>query len=103
MDSLIKEFKLAYAAERGNDVAKTLTPDLLESPGKLLAIWESGGPQSIKDDLKFLFTRDKSTKLSMSHDEGEGWRNIYFAYWNALGEILAVEGRRRDDVKVGAF
>ncbi|KAI1875163.1 hypothetical protein JX265_004221 [Neoarthrinium moseri] len=99
MDALIKEFRAAYAAERGNDLAKTLTPDLTESPDRLLAIWNSGGPQSIKDDLKFLFFRDKSAQLRMSREEGEGWQEIYFTYWKALGEILAVEGRRKDGAK----
>ncbi|KAH8682305.1 hypothetical protein BX600DRAFT_505909 [Xylariales sp. PMI_506] len=96
MDGLIKEFRVAYAAQRGNDLAKTITPDLTASPQKLQALWESGGPQSIKEDLKFLFSRDKSSQLRLSRVEGEGWQEIYFAYWKALGEILAVEGWRKD-------
>ncbi|KAI0126936.1 PCI domain-containing protein [Xylariales sp. AK1849] len=99
MDALIKEFRVAYAAEKGNDLAKTLIPDLLESSDKLLAIWESGGSQSIQEDLRFLFVRDKSAQLRLSREESEGWQSIYFAYWKALGEILAVEGRRKDGAK----
>ncbi|KAH8197558.1 hypothetical protein TruAng_008294 [Truncatella angustata] len=100
MDALIKEFRKAYAEERGNDLARTLTPDLTEAPSKLLAVWESAkNAQSIKDDLQFLFVRDKSVKLGISREESQGWQEVYLAYWKALGEILAVEGQRRDGAK----
>lgn len=101
MDALIKEFRAAYAAEQGNDLAKTVTPDFSTSAEKLQAIWKSGGPQSVKEDLRFLFLRDKSAQLRMSREESECWQEIYFCYWKALGEIMAVEGRRADGVKVG--
>jgi hypothetical protein len=100
MDALIKEFRVAYVSEQGNDLARTITPDLTASPEKLLAIWKSGGSQTIKEDLRFLFTRDKSAQLRMSREEAEGWQEIYFYYWKALGELLAVEGRRTDGAKV---
>lgn len=103
MDALIKEFRTAYTKERGNDLAKTLTPDLSDST-KLLSILESGrNAQAIKDDLQFLFVRDKSAQLRMSRDEAQGWQEVYLAYWKALGEILAAEGRRRDGARVCAF
>ena len=67
---------------------------------KLMAVWESGNAQAIKDDLRFLFVRDKSARLNMSPDEAEGWQEIYYSYWKALGEILAAEGLRKSRVKV---
>lgn len=101
MDALIKDFRKAYANERGNDLASTLTPDPTTSPERLLAIWESGrNAQAIKDDLRFLFVQDKSAQLRMSREEAQGWQEVYLAYWKAIGEILAVEGRRRDGAKV---
>lgn len=100
MDSLIKEFKTAYAGQLGNDLAKTLTPDVPNNAAQLMSVWESGNSQSIKDDLKFLFTRDKSARLNMSSDEAVGWQEIYYSYWKALGEILAAEGLRKSRVKV---
>lgn len=100
MDALIKDFRKAYANERGNDLASTLTPDPTTSPERLLAIWESGrNAQAIKDDLRFLFVQDKSAQLRMSREEAQGWQEVYLAYWKAIGEILAVEGRRRDGAK----
>lgn len=101
MDALIKEFRTAYTKERGNDLAKTLTPDVTDSGTKLLSVWESGrNAQGIKDDLQFLFVRDKSVQLRMSREEAQGWQEVYLAYWKALGEILAMEGLRRDGAKV---
>ncbi|ETS81218.1 Protein CSN12 [Pestalotiopsis fici W106-1] len=100
MDALVKEFRKAYANERGNDLASTLTPDLSTSPERLLAVWESGrNAQAIKDDLRFLFVQDKSAQLRMSREEAQGWQEVYLAYWKAIGEILAVEGRRHDGAK----
>lgn len=99
MDALIKEFKAAYAGQNGNELAKTLTPDVQLNAARLMAVWDSGDAQSIKDDLRFLFVRDKSTRLKMSPDEAEGWQEIYYSYWKALGEILAVEGLRKTRVK----
>lgn len=100
MDSLIKEFKTAYAGQLGNDLAKTLTPDIPNNAAQMMSVWESGNSQSIKEDLKFLFVRDKSARLNMSSDEAVGWQEIYHSYWKALGEILAVEGLRKSRVKV---
>jgi COP9 signalosome complex subunit 12 len=101
MDALIREFRKAYAGERGNDLAKTITPDLTDSPEKLLSVWGSArNAQAIKDDLQFLFVRDKSAQLRMSREEAQGWQEVYLAYWKALGEILAVEGRREDGALV---
>ncbi|KAK7914796.1 hypothetical protein PG985_012499 [Apiospora marii] len=99
MDSLIKEFKTAYAGQLGNDLAKTLTPDVPNNAAQLMSVWESGNSQTIKDDLKFLFVRDKSARLNISSDEAVGWQEIYYSYWKALGEILAVEGLRKSRVK----
>lgn len=100
MDALIKEFRAAYAGQHGNDLARTLTPDMQLNAARLMAVWESGNVQSIKDDLRFLFVRDKSGRLHMSPDEAEGWQEIYYSYWKALGEILAAEGLRKSRVKV---
>ncbi|KAK6820470.1 Protein CSN12-like protein [Apiospora arundinis] len=100
MDSLIKEFKTAYAGQLGNDLAKTLTPDIPNNAAQMMSVWESGNSQSIKEDLKFLFVRDKSARLNMSSDEAVGWQEIYHSYWKALGEILAVEGLRKSRVKM---
>lgn len=100
MDALIKEFRAAYAGQHGNELARTLTPDVHLDAARLMAVWEGGNAQSIKDDLRFLFVRDKSVRLNMSTDEAEGWQEIYDSYWKALGEILAVEGLRKSRVKV---
>ncbi|ORY57154.1 uncharacterized protein BCR38DRAFT_449778 [Pseudomassariella vexata] len=99
MDALMQEFKTAYSAEKGNDLAKTLSPYLPESPEKLRSIWESGDSRTIREDLEFLFTQGNPARLRLSREESGGWQEVYFAYWKALGEILAVEGQRTDGVK----
>lgn len=95
MDDLIREFRDAYSTQNGNDLAITISPELPDSPEKILSIWESGNAQSIKDDLSFMFKSIRGGQMP-PRGEAEGWQEVYFAYWEFLGEILAVEGRRRD-------
>jgi COP9 signalosome complex subunit 12 len=100
MDALIREFRVAYAANRGNDLAETLSPDVAAQPEKLAAIWSSGSSHSVEKDLKFMFKHDQSARLEMSRSEPEGWIEVYHCYWKAVGEILAAEGQKRDGAKV---
>ncbi|KAI0452483.1 PCI domain-containing protein [Xylaria acuta] len=97
MDGLIRQFRAAYAATNGEQLAETLNPDIQAHSAKLQAIWGRGDPRSMTSDLNFLFHQDQarfSTRLSK--EETSGWYAIYTAYWKAVGEILAVEGLRSD-------
>ncbi|KAI1827122.1 PCI domain-containing protein [Xylaria intraflava] len=97
MDGLIRQFRVAYAAMNGEQLAETLSPDTLAHSAKLRAVWGNGDARSMTSDLNFLFYQDQARfNIRLSKDEANGWHAIYTAYWKALGEILAVEGFRRD-------
>ncbi|KAI0409905.1 PCI domain-containing protein [Xylaria palmicola] len=95
MDGLIRQFRAAYAATNGEQLAQTLNPDTRAHSAKLRAIWANGDPRSMTSDLNFLFHQDQARfSIRLSKDETSGWYAIYTAYWKAVGEILAVEGLR---------
>lgn len=100
MDGLIRQFRVAFAATNGEQLAETLNPDIQAHSAKLRAIWGRGDFRSMTSDLNFLFHQDQARfNIRLSKEETSGWYAIYSAYWKAIGEILAVEGLR-DDAKV---
>lgn len=97
MDGLIRQFREAYAATNGEQLAETLNPDIEANSAKLQALWGRGDLRSTTSDLNFLFHQDQARfKIRLSKDETNGWFAIYIAYWKAVGEILAVQGLRGD-------
>ncbi|KAI1425095.1 PCI domain-containing protein [Xylaria sp. FL1777] len=97
MDVLIRQFRVAYAATNGEQLAETLSPDILAHSAKLRAIWGRGDVRSMTADLNFLFHQDQARlSIRLSKEETSGWHAIYTAYWKAIGELLAVEGLRHD-------
>ncbi|KAI1167034.1 PCI domain-containing protein [Nemania serpens] len=99
MDGLIRQFRVAFAATNGEQLAETLNPDIQAHSAKLRAIWGRGDFRSMTSDLNFLFHQDQARfNIRLSKEETSGWYAIYSAYWKAIGEILAVEGLR-DDAK----
>ncbi|KAI1101062.1 PCI domain-containing protein [Jackrogersella minutella] len=95
MDSLVKDFRTAFAGMKGDQLAETLRPDFHTSSHKLLAIWGRGSLRETTSDLNFLFYSDPA-RLRLSQEETTGWFEIYLTYWKAVGEIIAVEGSRKD-------
>lgn len=98
MDTLIQDFRQAYSGLKGDQLAETLRPDVQLYASKLQSIWGRGDARSAQSDIQYLFYQDPS-RPRLSKEETTGWYEIYVAYWNALGEILAAEGLR-GDVKV---
>jgi hypothetical protein len=97
MDGLIRQFRVAYAATNGEQLAETLNPDIQAHSARLQALWGRGDLRSVTSDLNFLFHQDQARfSIRLSKDETSGWSAIYIAYWKAVGEILAVEGYRSD-------
>ncbi|KAI8629684.1 PCI domain-containing protein [Xylariaceae sp. FL1651] len=95
MDGLIRQFRVAYGAMKGDQLAETLDPDIHAHSARLQALWGRGDLRSMTSDLNFLFYQDQS-RVRLSKEETAGWFEIYTAYWKAVGEILAVEGLRGD-------
>jgi hypothetical protein len=97
MDGLVRQFRAAYAATNGEQLADTLYPDIQAHSAELQALWGRGDLRSTTSDLNFLFHQDQARlSIRLSKDETNGWFAIYTAYWKAVGEILAVEGLRGD-------
>lgn len=80
---------------KGDQLAETINPDVQKNSSKLLALWGRGSLRDVTADLNFLFYTDP-TRPRLSKEETTGWVELYLAYWKAIGEILAVEGRRSD-------
>lgn len=97
MDGLIRQFRSAYAATNGEQLAETLSPDTETNLPRLRAIWGRGDARTMTADLNFLFHQDQARHgIRLSKEETSGWLAIYTAYWKAIGEILAAEGLRND-------
>ncbi|KAI1338325.1 PCI domain-containing protein [Xylariaceae sp. FL0016] len=95
MDSHIHQFRVAYAAMKGDQLAETLHPDIQNYSSRLQSMWDRGDLRSATADLNFLFYQDQA-RLRLSKEETQGWFEIYLSYWKAVGELLAAEGLRRD-------
>jgi hypothetical protein len=94
MNVLISELLVAHSSGNGYDVSKLLSP--LSPPGepnRLLSIWKSTNASSVKKDVRSLFRAYLSPPARISQDEVTGWVEIFSAYWKAIGDVLAVEGR----------
>ncbi|KAI1323771.1 PCI domain-containing protein [Xylariaceae sp. FL0255] len=95
MDALIHQFRAAYTAIKGDQLAETFNPGTPTNANKLLAVWGRGDPRQMASDLQFLFNHDQS-RVRIPKEETAGWFEIYKSYWRAVGEILAAKGLRRD-------
>ncbi|KAI0474087.1 PCI domain-containing protein [Xylariaceae sp. FL0804] len=95
MDGLIHEFRAAYNAMKGDQLAESLLPDIPKYGPRLQALWGAGDVRSATSDLHFLFYNDQS-RVRLSKEETSGWLEVYLSYWKAVGKILAAEGLRSD-------
>ncbi|KAI0023877.1 PCI domain-containing protein [Xylariomycetidae sp. FL0641] len=95
MDSLIHDFRVAYAMKEGDRLAETLCPDIPKYGNRLQAIWIRGEVGVASDDLNFLFYKDNA-RVKMPRDEAAGWVEVYLSYYKAVGAILAAEGLLND-------
>ncbi|KEY65081.1 hypothetical protein S7711_08151 [Stachybotrys chartarum IBT 7711] len=91
MNELFEDFAKAYASKNGYLVAQTLSPvPLPHQPHRLRAVWQSTNHHSVKGDIKH-FIKSSTSRSKLDNDEVNGWVEVYAAYWNALGEIVAGE------------
>lgn len=88
MDGVLDDFKQAWANGNGYALADTLSPiEPTSNPDRLLNFWRSTNHASARRDIEtFIFYGNK-----FSRDEGQGWVDVYAAYWEAIGEILNME------------
>ncbi|KAF4589408.1 COP9 signalosome complex subunit 12 [Ophiocordyceps camponoti-floridani] len=92
MNHLFDSFALAYDAKNGYSLAQTLTPVAPpDDPGLLVRIWNSTNAQNAKSDILHYVKKQAAYFKDLGHDEINGWVEVYFAYWKALGVIVAGE------------
>ncbi|KAG6014522.1 COP9 signalosome (CSN) subunit [Claviceps lovelessii] len=102
MNELFEDFTKAHTLNNGYLLAQTLSPVAPPNkPHRLKQIWQSTNSHSVKGDIKhFIKSQYSSQRRSVDHEELSGWVEVYVAYWNALGEILAGESGKSSWTKV---
>lgn len=92
MNDLFKSFAKAHAEQNGYLLAATLSPIASSvNPQRLRLIWKSSNSSSVKGDIKHFIKSNSSHQRSLDHEEVKGWVEVYAAYWNAIGDFVAVE------------
>lgn len=91
MDTIFQEFGEAFSQRNGYQLSQTLTPEL---PNDMLrAIFRSTNHHEVRHLLKRGIQSSVSISplTKISHDEVQGWVEVFLAYWKATGELLAVQ------------
>jgi hypothetical protein len=101
MDRFIDEFKLAYSNGDGYGLSMTLSPlDTPSQPNRLSSFYRSTNAASAVKDFKYRILYDNSNPFKLSKEEGNGWVDVYLAYWKVVGEILNAEAATKANEKV---
>ncbi|QUC23702.1 uncharacterized protein UV8b_07943 [Ustilaginoidea virens] len=101
MNKLFEDFAKAHTIRNGYLLAQTISPVApANEPHRLRRIWQSTNAQGAKGDIKHLIKSKKLNGTSLNRDEVNGWADVYVAYWNAIGEILAGESGKCSWTKV---
>jgi hypothetical protein len=104
MDSVFDDFKKAYGEGHGYGLSLTLSPVPPSSdPDRLHSFFLSTNHASAKTDFKYQILYDNSMPFKLPAEEGNGWVEVYFAYWKAVGEVLNAETASRSSAKVHGF
>jgi COP9 signalosome complex subunit 12 len=104
MDAVLNDFKVAYGSGDGYALSMTLSPlDPPSQPSRLSSFFRSTNAASAIKDFKYRILYDNSTPFKLSQEEGNGWVDVYFAYWKAIGEILGVENATKANEKVSSL
>lgn len=99
MEVLCNDFHLAISQQSGPLLAVTVSP--VAPPtylNRLESIWKSTNYSSVEHDVAFRLTKSALAPIKYPSPEIDLWKEIYVAYWYAIGEILAVQrGESRGD------
>jgi COP9 signalosome complex subunit 12 len=88
MDGFFDDFGRGHIDGDGRKLAATLSP--MDDPRRLYKIWSAVNPR----DAQAIIKREIKSQVSqwgMSTDEVNGWADIYWAFWKAIGEIMIMD------------
>ena len=101
MDLIFDEFRRAYGLGDGRGVSQILSPISPEwQPERLRNFYRSTNFQNVQKDFKYQILYDNSSPLRLPADEGNGWVEVFVAYWKAIGEIQNAEAAAKSGNKV---
>lgn len=101
MDRVFGEFREAYEKGDGYGLSMTLSPiDPPSQPNRLSSFFQSTNAASASKDFRYRILYDNSASFKLSNEEGNGWVEVYFAYWKSVGEILSAEDATQPNAKV---
>lgn len=101
MEQLIEEFRNAYVNESGYDLALTLSPVApVSNPNRLYSIYRSTNFAQAQSDILNRISYDNNLSQRLSVEEANGWADVFFAYWKAIGEILKAEEATKNNTQV---
>ena len=99
MDALAKAFCVGHIKGSGNILADTLSPeDAPNNPQRLYSIWNSANASDARAVIGRKL-RANQPPMGIPSDEMQGWIDLYYAYWKAVGEILSVEQGAKSKVR----
>ncbi len=88
METHFQDFERGQIECNGDRLSRTLSPSL--SSEQLRAIWKSCNHHDVRNVIKRTL---QSTEIgrAVSREEIQGWAEVYFSYWKAVGELVAIQ------------
>lgn len=86
MDFIFADFGSAFNSVNGYELGQTLTPALETETLKM--IWKATNHHQAREYLR----RNLQRETHISKKELEGWTDVFYHYWLAVGAILAAQG-----------
>ena len=101
MDAVFSDFQRAYEGGNGYSLSETLSPIPPPSdPRRLYNFYRSTNFSQVKRDFQYRILYDGASSFKLPADEGNGWVEVYWAYWKAVGDILEAENTIGTNKKV---
>ena len=92
MEVLFRDFQHANHEGSGPLLAATISPIAPSNYlNRLEAIYRDSNAASITRDISYGLTKSAKAAIQYPNPEISAWTEIYVAYWNALGEVLATQ------------
>ena len=104
MDVVFNDFRTAYETGNGYELSQTLSPiSPASDPDRLDKFYRSTNFQHVQRDFKNRIMNNLASPFTLPAEEGNGWVDVYQAYWKAVGEILKAEAAAETSTKVSGL